>query len=109
MPDSLNNKNEQEFKTFGFAGKLRTGFVTGTFGLMFSAIVFLYQEGRRKDAVLQGCNDSKLAIQEELYERMLPEVKQKVKEEVSEQVKPMVDRADTTMTNIDNLIESIQK
>lgn len=109
MPDTLNNKNDQEFKTFGFVGKLRTGFVSAIFSIMFSAIVFLYQEGRRKDVVIQNCNDSKLVMQEEMYERMLPAVKQKVKEEVSEQVKPMVDRADTTMTNIDNLIESIKK
>ena len=109
MPDQINNKNEQEFKTFGFTGKLRTGFITACFGIMFSAIVFLYQELRRKDVVIQNLNDKNLSITQQLYERMLPEVKQTIKEQVKEEVKPMVDRADVTMNNLDTLIQNVKK
>lgn len=109
MPDTINNKNDQEFKTFGFVGKLRTGFVTAIIAIMFGAIVFLYQELRRKDVIIQNLNDKNLSITQQLYERMLPEMKQTVKEQVKEEVKPMVDRADVTMNNLDSLIQNVQK
>lgn len=104
MPDT--NKNEQELKTFGITGKLRTGFITGIIGLLVSAVVFLYQENRR-------LNEQNLDIQERLYERMMPvmkqEVKQEVKQVVTEQVAPIAESVDTATTNLKEFIGGIEK
>lgn len=100
MPDT--NKNEQELKTFGFTGSLRTGFITGIIGLLISAIVYLFMDNKR-------LNEQNLEIQEKLYERMIPVVRKEVKQEVKEQVSPIAESVDTTTNKVKEFIERAEK
>lgn len=85
------NIQEKELKTFGFTGKLRTGFVTAIMGLMLTAIVFLTYYAIDLNKQIQE-------TQGKLYQEMIKEIKSQVKETVA----PSMQKLDSTLTTVDS-------
>jgi len=87
----MSDNNEKELTTWGFTKGMRTGLITFLLGSMMAAIVFLFVDGKKSD---RQSEKDKIAIQKELYEKMIQMMDKKMEQPVKA-INDVVKKVDT--------------